>query len=157
MRLSIIVLLSIVTILIFSLGVVSVAEKQIPGSFMSGKELSSPNDWIKEEEIKVFNNRVTIYVNDPTWASFTNTNSMDPFIDETSNAIQISPKIPEMIKIGDVISYRSSYGTIIHRVIEVNEDKEGVYFKVKGDNNAYPDSQKVRFDEIIGVVIAVVY
>ena len=150
-------ILGVIILGVLSITAISLAEKQIPSRLMGGSEQESPNDWIKEEEIKVFNNQVVISIQDPTWASFTNTNSMDPFIDETSHAIQISPPTPEMIKIGDVISYQTVYGIIIHRVIEIKHDEEGIYFRVKGDNNVYPDPQKVRFSDIQGVVIAVIY
>ncbi len=124
---------------------------------MGAEERSSPSDWISEEQIKVYENYVQLDVKNPTWASFTNTNSMDPFIDETSHAIEIMPDSPEQIHIGDVISYKTLRGIIIHRVIATGIDEQGYYYFVKGDNNAFKDPLKVRFDDIEGVVVAVIY
>tara|TARA_Y100000294_G_scaffold159554_1_gene162574 strand:+ start:58 stop:519 length:462 start_codon:yes stop_codon:yes gene_type:complete len=120
-------------------------------------ERNSPQDWIKEEQIRVFKDKVVIELSDATWASFTNTNSMDPFIDENSHAIELTPQKPDDVQIGDVISYSSSYGQIIHRVIEKNVDEKGDYYIVQGDNNPLADPIKVRFDDVTGVVVAVIY
>ncbi|MBS3124335.1 hypothetical protein J4437_06945 [Candidatus Woesearchaeota archaeon] len=144
-------------ITLFSITVLSLNDKQIPAAIFGGKELPSPGDWVEEKQIKVYDQQIILNVKNATWAKFTDTNSMDPFIDEKSNAIQIRPKNPEMINIGDVISYHTAYGTIIHRVVEKGKDEEGLYFTVKGDNNRYADAVKVRFEDVVGVVVAVVY
>ncbi len=127
-----------------------------PG-FSGGEELASPGDWVLEEDILVYSNRVVLDIDGASWASFTNTNSMDPFLDETANAIEILPEDPLDIQVGDVISYESEFGVIIHRVVEVGEDFDGVYYIVKGDNNAVKDPVKVRFDDVVGVLVAIVY
>ncbi|MBT4804997.1 hypothetical protein HON71_02400 [Candidatus Woesearchaeota archaeon] len=146
-----------ILLVIFSIGVISLTDKQIPANLLGGEELFSPSDWVKENQIKVYKNKITLDIEDASWATFTNTNSMDPFIDENSHAIEILPDDATQINVGDVISYQSSYGTIIHRVTERGEDKEGIYFLVKGDNNKFQDPFKVRFDDVKGVVVAVVY
>lgn len=145
-------LVGLVLLIILSIMVISFSE-----SLLTSTERSSPSDWIKEEDITLKNNQVIFNVLNPTWAKFTNTNSMDPFIDETSHAIEISPDSPNKINVGDVISYQTSYGIIIHRVIEKGEDENGAYFIVQGDNLQLRDPFKVRFPEIRGVVVAVIY
>ena len=126
-------------------------------NLFSSPERFSPSDWITEQEITVTSDQVIINVLNPTWAKFTDTNSMDPFIDERSNAIEVKPEFPEQIKIGDVVSYKTKYGSIIHRVIEINEDENGFYYRVQGDNNTLADPIKVIFENIEGVVVAVIY
>ena len=153
----VILIIFAVLLVIFSIGVISLSDKQIPANFLGGEELFSPSDWVKENQIKVYKNKITLDIQDASWATFTNTNSMDPFIDETSHAIEILPDDANEINVGDVISYKSSYGTIIHRVIEKSRDEEGIYFLVKGDNNRFQDPFKVRFEDVKGVVVAVVY
>ncbi|MBI2669133.1 hypothetical protein HYX14_04795 [Candidatus Woesearchaeota archaeon] len=142
---------------VFSIAIFSVAQKQIPAQFLGGKEIYSPSDWVKEDQIKVYGDKVVMDIPGATWASFTDTNSMDPFIDETSNAIEIRPSHPDSIRPGDIISFRTSYGTVIHRVQEAGKDEEGFFYIVKGDNNTAADPYKVRFDDVKGVVVAVVY
>ena len=138
---------------IISVGVIVDAQSL----FQKSPEIQSPSDWIKEEQIKVYNDRVILNIKNSSWARFTNTNSMDPFLDEESNAIEIIPVDPTEIQAGDIVSYKITEATIIHREIERGEDREGVYYILKGDNNSLKDPVKVRFNQITGVVVAVIY
>ncbi len=127
-----------------------------------GNEVDSPSDWVKEDQIKVYEDKIILELSDVTYASFTNTNSMDPLIDETANGIEIMPNSPEEIQVGDIISYRyqgyfNEESFILHRVISIDEDEEGIYYTVQGDNNLQPDSTKVRFSDVTGVLVAVIY
>lgn len=130
-------------------------------SFFSDKapERASPADRIKEKNIHVLNDKVILDIKEPLWAKFTNTNSMDPVLDDGANAIEISPKNPEDIKVGDIVSYSTgdSKYNIIHRVIKISKDKEGIYFIVKGDNNPSPDPSRIRFNQIKRIVVAIIY
>jgi len=120
---------------------------------------ASPSDWIKENQILVFNSQVVLDLKNAEWATFTDTHSMEPVLSARSNAIEVRPKSTDEIQVGDIISYKSEYadGIIIHRVIEKNEDDNGVYFILKGDNNPKPDPGKIRFEQIQRVVVAIVY
>ena len=150
-------IIAILLIISTSLVVFSITDAQIPASILKAREISSPSDWLSSEHIKVYDDKVILNVENPMWATFTDTNSMDPFIDENAHAIEIMPKSPDKINIGDVISYKTSYGVIIHRVIEKGQDKKGMYYLVKGDNNQLRDPLKVRFEDVQGVVVAVIY
>jgi hypothetical protein len=123
------------------------------------KELPGPHDRITEDMIHVYRHRIIIDLQDAEWASFTDTNSMDPVIDEGSNALEIVPKSAEEIHVGDIVSYESEYstGTIIHRVVEIGEDGDGWYCRMKGDNLANMDPGKIRFDQIRRVVVGIIY
>lgn len=134
----------------------------ITGNIISPKtssDVNSPHDWIKEEQIHVYNDRIVIDLAEAEWAKFTDTNSMDPVLDHGSNAIEIIPKNESDIHVGDIISFNSEYatGTIIHRAIEIGHDQDGWYVKTKGDNNKYADPGKVRFLQIRRIVVAVIY
>lgn len=160
--------LAVLFIVVFGFGwitndVVSLIEANFsedkPLDFGTNPERSSPSDWIKKEDIHVYDDRIIIDLNDGQWAVFTDTNSMDPVLDEDSNGIEIIPESPDQIQVGDIVSYKSKYsaGTIIHRVIEKDVDEEGVYFIMKGDNNKDADPGKVRFEQIQRVLIGVLY
>jgi hypothetical protein len=127
-------------------------------SFKSPEQLS-PSDHIKESQINVYDDKVILNIKGANWASFTDTNSMDPFLDSDSNSIEIKPASPESIKPGDIISYYSSItgDLLVHRVVTVDSDVDGVYYIVKGDNNNVRDPEKVRFDQIHGVLVAIIY
>lgn len=134
------------------------AQEQLP---RSGLERPSPADRLTTAHVNVNSNRVVIDgIKGRRFetAIFTDTNSMDPLIDEDTQAIQIIPLSPDEIKVGDVISYDAGkFGIIIHRVIEIGNDEQGWYARVKGDNNASPDPLKVRFPMIKRVLVGVLY
>jgi len=147
----------VIIFIVIALGGLSLTETQLPVALLGGQENSSPSDWVKENQIQVYPQQVILNIPGAKWAGFTNTNSMDPFIDETANALEVMPADLDAIKVGDVISYQTAYGVLIHRVIEKGSDEQGIYYVVKGDNNRFSDPFKVRFDEVQGVVVAVIY
>jgi len=122
-------------------------------------ELQSPQDHIKQEAIHVFNNKIIIDVEDASWSTFTDTNSMDPFIDTGANGLEIKPTRFSQIKVGDIISYKPTgkNSLVIHRVVATGTDSKGWYAKTKGDNNPTLDPGKIRFSQINGVLIGVIY
>lgn len=132
---------------------------EMPANLNITKERSSPSDWINENNIHVYPDRIVIDIDNAKWASFTDTNSMDPVFDSTANAIEIVPSSPDFIQVGDIVAYESSYanGVIIHRVIGKGTDDKGVFFVVKGDNNDSQDPGKIRFEQIKRVLVAVIY
>src|SRR3989338_9962450 len=111
--LSILFIIALILIAL-SLAVLSLQDRQLTASIIGGKEQHAPGDWIKEDQISVYNDRVILELQNPFWASFTDTNSMDPYLDETSNAVEIKPSHPDEIKIGDIIAYKASYGVLVH-------------------------------------------
>jgi len=120
----------------------------------------TPSDRITQDQIKVYSNQIVLNVKDASWATFTPTGSMKPLFDEKSNALEIKPTSPSDIKLGDIIAYKTDDNTndiIIHRVINIAQDNQGIYYIVKGDNNQTADPQKVRFEQIQGVVVAIIY
>lgn len=126
---------------------------------LDGKAIEriSPQDHVKESQILVTSEKVTINVKDASWTTFTDTNSMDPVLDQGSNGIELKPTSIDDVKVGDVVSYKSKYGLIIHRVVKTGFDEQGWYALVKGDNNPVQDPDKVRFDQIHGVLVAIIY
>jgi len=121
-------------------------------------ERPSPGDHIKESQIKVFSDKIELDIENAVWSTFTNTNSMDPFLDEGANGIEIIPQDENEVQIGDIISYKAKNGgIIIHRVINTSKDSKGKYFIVKGDNNPFQDPEKVRFSQIQGILVGIIY
>ena len=127
-------------------------------SYFYGEKIS-PSDRIGDDDIFVSNDKIIINVRNAKSTKFADTNSMDPFLDKGSNGIEILPKSPEDIKIGDIISYKSEKydAVIIHRVIEIKKDNSGLYYLTKGDNNQKPDDEKIRFNNVKGVLVGVIY
>ncbi len=126
---------------------------------LSADEIKSPGDWISEKDVIIKGSYVIIKAKNATWAKFADTNSMDPVLDANANSIEIKPKSAEQLHIGDIISYRSNFinGYVVHRIVDIKQDEKGIYFATKGDNSWSIDPQKVRFSDIKGVVIGVLY
>jgi hypothetical protein len=122
-------------------------------------EKPSPADHIKEDQIHVYDDKIVIEIKNARWAGFQDTNSMDPVLDKDSNAIQIIPQKPEDIQVGDIISYQSEmFNTvIIHRVVEIKQDEQGIYYVTRGDNNSANDPEKIRFEMVRRILVAIIY
>ena len=120
-------------------------------------ERDSPGDHIKEYQIHVYPDKVVIDVQQPILAAFADTNSMDPVFDARHNAIEIIPQRESDIQVGDIVSYQTEYGSIIHRVKEIGQDESGWYAIFQGDNNPVPDPGRIRFDQINRKAIAFIY
>ena len=123
----------------------------------SSAEIMSPQDHISESSIHVTDAGVVLEIENPIWSSFTDTNSMDPLLDVGTNGIEIIPTSVDDIHLGDIISYQSGDDIVIHRVIAIYSDEQGIYYTTKGDNNPIADNVRVRFSDIKGILVAVVY
>ncbi len=119
----------------------------------------SPSDIISESQIQVYDTKVIITIPGAQWASYTNTKSMEPVLNENAHGIEIVPKSIDDIHIGDIIAYETKYNRIpiVHRVVRIKKDSLGTYFVLKGDNNMKADAEKVRFSQIKYKLVAVIY
>ena len=121
-------------------------------------DIPSPGNTIKESQIEVYNDRVIINIKDARWAKFTPTGSMMPTFSNDSYAIEIEPKSPDEIQIGDIISYRYQDISIIHRVIDKYIGSDGeTYFVMKGDNNPTRDPFDVPYRDVERKAVALIY
>jgi hypothetical protein len=120
-------------------------------------EMLSPYDWIKEEQISVFDDRVVIELEKVEWAAFSDTNSMDPLLDSGANALLIKPQTESEVHVGDIIAYSYSDSTIVHRVIKIGWGDDGWYAITKGDNNDLEDPERVKFSQVRYIVVGILY
>lgn len=58
------------------------------------------------------------------------------------------------VRPADIILYRRSGQPIIHRVINIQKDSDGIVFVTKGDNQAYVECASVAARDLIGIVSA---
>lgn len=124
--------------------------------FSSLNNEQTPQDYIKEEQIKIYDDKIVINVKGASISKYAPTGSMVPILNENSNGIRIVPESEDEIQVGDIITYEDGDMLIVHRVIEKGIDDEGTYFIPKGDNNSLDDG-KVRFQDIKFVTIAIIY
>lgn len=128
---------------------------EIPFS-ISGSVAVSPSDWLKNENIRLYEDKIIIYIDNASLSSYQPTGSMKPVLDSGANGIRIKPENVHDIDEGDIISFRKNGMLIVHRVVTKGVDEEGIYFITKGDNNNYSDG-KVRFNDIEYITIGVLY
>ena len=120
-------------------------------------ERNSPANHLSEDKIQVYKDFAVIRAPELMWATFANTNSMDPVLDADTHALEVPPRTPEDIHVGDIVSYALDGEIIVHRVIRIGSDDEGWYAILKGDNNPAPDPEKMRFSQIHGIVVGIIY
>ena len=126
---------------------------------IAGTELPNPGDRISDRQIRVWNNRVVIDVNDLYWLDMLESNSMDPLLDEGTTVLGVRPGSATDREPGDIIVFRSDkyQNNVVHRVVEVRYDNDGYYYITKGDNNPDVDPFHVRFKDVVVVVVGVLY
>ena len=156
---------AIIVILIFALGWYSnlavglITNSENPYFAIQSNERISPSDIINTKQIIILEDRIIINQPGITWASYANTNSMDPVLDEDSNGFEIVPESENQISVGDIIAYEPTWneGLVIHRIIEIGYDEQGWYAILKGDNNPIQDPGKVRFEQVKYLLIGIIY
>lgn len=117
---------------------------------------NAPFDFIKENQIEIYPDKVIIKVDGASLSRYAPTGSMIPVLDEDANGIRIKPKSEEDIHIGDIVTYRNEIGLIVHRVMDKGTDEKGTYFITKGDNVNLVDG-KIRFEDIEYKTIAIIW
>ncbi|MDD5192667.1 MAG: signal peptidase I [Candidatus Nanoarchaeia archaeon] len=124
-------------------------------SFSSGNN-SAPFDFVKENQIQIYDDKIIINVENASISRYAATGSMLPVLDEGSNGIRIVPKSEADIHIGDIITFKQDNMLIVHRVVNIGTDSEGTYFTTKGDNNSINDG-KIRFKDIKFITIGIIW
>lgn len=136
----------------------SIKEFPFTSLFSRNSEKESPSDFIQEENIQVYPDKIIILLNNPKISSYEDTNSMDPLLDANHNGIEVPANCNELNK-GDIIAYKANWvnAIVIHRIINISNDNEGIYFTTKGDNSTINDPQKIRCSEIKSKLVGVLY
>ena len=128
-------------------------------AYQGPKEVISPHNRISQEQIKIYPEKVVLDIKGTTWATYADTNSMDPILDSGAIGIEIIPETEEELHNGDIIAYESTITKeiIVHRIVDIKEDSQGKYFITKGDNNKSIDPEKIRFNQVKAVLIGILY
>jgi len=115
-----------------------------------------PANWIVEDNITVFRDRIILRVANATVSDYSSSGSMKPVLGRHANGIQIVPASVEDIHVGDIVSFRDGGTLVVHRVVKKGFDSDGTYFITRGDNNAFDDG-KIRFEDIESVTIGILW
>ena len=135
-------------------------------------ERPSPSDWLPEADVKAWAdtlpwNKLNVQLGKKPkiWVPMIpDTNSMDGVFDIGNNNILIAGAnkadhalIVNALIVGDIAVYRTASIYAIHRIVEIGQDKQGKFYRFKGDNNSVKDPGKVRENEIEWVSIGTIY
>jgi hypothetical protein len=123
---------------------------------VTGLTINAPSDFINDNKITVYEDKVIISVEGAKLSTYESTGSMLPTLGEGVNGISVVPKFPDEINVGDIVSFRKGEQLIVHRVVEKGTDEAGLYFITKGDNSVADDG-KIRFNDIERVLIGLIY
>ena len=127
------------------------------GFATTDKETPYPQDRINPDQISVQNNQFAVKnLTNLRFVKLKNAYSMYPVLAEGSHVIETTDFTKDSLKLGDIVSFQDTDNLIIHRILEVGNDEQGWYVITKGDNNDLDDG-KVRFDQLKGVVVAIIY
>ena len=93
-----------------------------------------------------------------TISGITNTNSMEPLIDEGHLALIEDPPRKEDLIVEDIILFFRVIDRqrVLHRIIEVGVDENGWYCITRGDNTVWIDG-KIRYNNVLGVCVGIIY
>jgi len=143
---------ALVSVFIFLLLFIGSAQSNFP-------IINAPADWVGEGNIGVYNDRIVIYIENASISRYEDTKSMIPALDKEANGIRIVPNSPDDIHIGDIVTYEAGWidGLVVHRIVYIGEDSLGKYYILKGDSNTENDPEKVRFEQIRYVTVALIY
>jgi len=126
----------------------------------SGAERISPNDWVKRDQIDYIakSNLLTIKLKPNVKIfSIADTNSMDGLLDIGHNVIATDEFDRSKLAVGDIVVYQVYLTKIVHRIVEIKEDKGGRIYRCRGDNNVDIDPYFLRDMHIIYLVLGVIY
>jgi hypothetical protein len=119
---------------------------------------SSPSDFIKEEDIEIYSDKIIIRIPGAILSRYASTGSMLQIISHTANGIEIPFTSTSQVNVGDIIAFipMGSNELIVHRIVEIGQDNEGWYCITKGDNNNQTDG-KIREEQIKFITIGIFY
>lgn len=119
----------------------------------------APSIRLNFSDIKVYKDRVVFYINNPELINIIGNHSMVPVVDTGHKSVGIIPKDVNDIKLGDIVVFniKNGKGYMGHRIIKTGYDEKGIYYLTKGDNKKKIDTGKLRFNDIVYVLIMVIY
>ena len=127
----------------------------------SAQERASPNDWVKREQIDYIEKTKLLTIKiEPNVKIFSiaDTNSMDGLLDIGHNVIGTDNFDKSRLAVGDIVVYQVYLTKIVHRIVEIGEDKNGVrFYRCRGDNNVNVDRWYLGDRNIKWLVLGVIY
>lgn len=123
---------------------------------ITGLAVDVPSDFVKDENVKIYEDKIVIEIEGARLSTYDSTGSMLPTLGKGVSGLTVEPKSADEIDVGDIVSFKRNGKLIVHRVVRKGIDGGGVYFVTKGDNSPADDG-KIRFEDIERVLVGLVY
>lgn len=78
--------------------------------------------------------------------------SMQPVLGRGDMVLVKKTKECKELKLGEILVYSHDEATMVHRIVEVENEGGTCWFKTKGDANASDDNWRVEQSEVVGIV-----
>ena len=115
------------------------------------QKIISPNTFNLTED------SLTINFNNITFFNITGGSSMLPAIHNNSTQLYIILG-NNLLYIGDIVRFKYKEDIFMHhRIIDIRNDEEGIYYITRGDNNPLNDVIKIRKENITHKLIGILY
>lgn len=119
--------------------------------------ISAPQKRVDLKDLAITKDAAIISVKELTPGIIAPTGSMYPLLQGDTIVLEKTPENHNELIPGDIIIFESKDTRIIHRIIEIGWDEEGWFAITKGDSNPFEDPFKVRFEDVRGVVVGIIY
>jgi hypothetical protein len=91
------------------------------------------------------------------YSTFTDTRSMIPTFGKDAVALQKDTKLKWTVKEGDIVTFSFNNNLTIHRIVDINKNKNGVYYTFKGDNLYLNDPVDIKKNELVSKTKVIIY
>lgn len=122
-----------------------------------GENVSAPSHRIPLSQVQFGQDSVVINIDDVVPGLIAPTGSMEPVLTADTIVLEVTPETPAEILPGDIVIYELDDSRIIHRVVRIGWDRHGWFAITKGDSNPAEDPHKVRFDQVRGILVGIIY
>lgn len=87
------------------------------------------------------------------------TKSMEPYITSSYTIITTTQFNSQTLQKGDIISYRADWSVldVLHRIIEVKTDSNGICYRTQGDHNQVEDPGCVKPSQVDQLVLGIIF
>lgn len=160
------------------LGCLAIIIGSVLGTYINTVEstIQAPSHWLtrpdgidlilNQDSVTIGLDNLVVDLSEPplkSIATYQDTGSMIPTFDDHVG-IYISGANPSdqslilnHITIGDIIVVDNGAGLLVHRVVKIGYDKEGRYWRTRGDSSPQTDPDIFRDADILGVLIISCY
>jgi len=119
--------------------------------------LAGPQKRVDISDVVISEDAAMINIEELTPGIIAPSGSMFPLLQKDTIVLEKAPEDFNELLPGDIIIFTYKDTRIIHRIVSVGWDEEGWYANTKGDNNPLADPFKVRFADVKGVVVGIIY